>query len=619
MRPPRDGRSRLTKRRTSTRINSLLREYQSLKTTLISNMKRGSFTPSDLLEPARRMETLLPRVFGSRRSKQARAEQLKIRAYISEIYYFFDLKEEARNVLAHTGVERVPIELFNRAEKFSPNDSVLNREKIRAYLAYLQAHHYVAEDYDNAAIEFERCAEFIKDKLMRDHGFHSDSTLALCYYNLGRALRQGSKHDEALRAFGNALTYFHRRYRSRLKMFDEKEARLRRRKNRPSASIEQLRERRKDETMMFHHRSGLVFGRGMAWSNYASAELLPALTENIVPAAAFFDETKDEISKSYLKLIESTILRNLPEDEHRSERAENLRRAEQLLKEAITTFQEYKHKTYESRALYELSIVLLYNHQFDSALKQINKVIERVANRSPRWHANSLVYRARILSYGAQQTSWTPEKRKEQLLRALKDAQDAALEAPSQAVCKMDSLVVQADIYLKLVDLSDKSSQARADFRLRDADEVLDKLFKLNANKRNPRFDAYYYLYKTLHSLHRSNLDEAAKFSSTWLAIKPQVKDDWTINELAKQVEEKSNQLKDRIFNVRILDFPDDPDAFKAQFDFRRLQEELMVHLKKQAGLRGVRDLHKFWELADINKSLYYSVMGRKARSRKRG
>jgi tetratricopeptide (TPR) repeat protein len=614
MRPPRTGRPSPTKRKASTR-SSLLREYKSLKTTLISNMKRGSFTPHDLLEPAQRMERLLPRVFGSQRSKQDRAELFKIRAYLSEIYYIFDLKDQARKVLSRADIERLPSELFDHSKKLSAGDCALYREKIRAYLAYIQAHHYSRENYEKAADEFRRCVRIIKERLMRDHGFRSDSTLALCYYNLGRALRQRSQHPAAMRAFGDALTYFHRRYQARLKMYDEKETQLRRRKKPSHASLERLRERRKDEMMMFHHRSGLVFGRGMAWSNYARGELIPALAENIVPATAFLDETKDAISKAYLQLIESTILRNLSDVARPEKRRDNLERAEQLLKEAITIFRE-DHPSYESRAMYELSIVLLYKRQFDAALKEINKVIKRVEGKSARWYANSLVYRAKIRSYGSQQESWPLEKRREQLQEALADAHTAMSKAPGQSTCMIDSLIVQADSYLQLVDLCAKSAPSDSERWLKESEKVLNKLSNLNAEMRNTRTDAYCYLYSTLHALEGDNLDEAARCRSKWLAIKPQLKDDWPITELALLMEEKMQQVKDRSFVVTVVDSLDGDR--KAQFDFLRWRRELLVYLVKQAKSRGVIARKEIWKLLNIDSNIYYSTRNAKARSRKR-
>ena len=577
-------------------------EYQALRNMLISNMKRGSFTPDGLLEPARRLEKLLREVFGSRVNDQP--ELFKIRAYISEVYYFFDLKKEARQVLTDGYVERVGVELFDDGRKLNAADCPLKREKVRAYLAYVQACYYGREQYERAAAEFENCVTFIRTKLMRDHGFQSDSTLALSYYNLGRALRQCSRYEEAMHAFSEALKFFHRRYQTRLRMFEEKEAELLRQIKRPRTQLEQLAERRKDEMMMFHHRSGLVFGRGMAWTNYARGQLLTALTENIVPATVFLDETKDEISKGYLNLIESTILRNRLDGSRPETRKQELERAEQLLQKSIDSFQAYRHKSYESRALYELSIILLYKRQFDSALTEINKVIQRVDGKSVRWHANSLVYRARIRSYGSQQEeSWPVEYRKKQLLEALNDTQEAMNKASvEQTTCVIDSLIVQADTNLQLAEL-DGYSRQWLDASL----QALERLYELNSEVRNPRIDAYYYLYRTLRALEINDLDEAAKCRSTWQAIQPQVKDDWAIAELARQVESKAHNVKQRSFVVTIAD-SSDPAVLRTQFDFVRLRRELLEFLVGQASLRGVKTRAELFKLLNIDKNLYHSV-----------
>ena len=257
----------------------------------------------------------------------------KAKSIVSEVSYYFDNIDLARQ----------SVEDFSNfdVDGCSLDNQGLALEKIRCYLAHIQATHYYKDDYKEARLRIEQCLHFITTKL-KNQQFSCSSTLAWANYQLGCCFRQLLLMERAEQAFVRSIGYQNQRARSRL-------ARPRQMKS-GDWNTEELRLRNYDELLFCNRRIAIVLGLGLGFCDLTRG-YLSAAREKLMIARALIAPCNDRLNDAYLALLLGNVKRCLAGSE-----PAKLKRAAAMVQAARDDFESLGHARYSARAIYELAL-----------------------------------------------------------------------------------------------------------------------------------------------------------------------------------------------------------------------------------------------------------------------
>ena len=389
----------------------------------------------------------------------------KAKSIVSEVSYYFDNIDLARQ----------SVEDFSNfdVDGCSLDNQGLALEKIRCYLAHIQATYYYKDDYKEARLRIEQCLHFITTKL-KNQQFSCSSTLAWANYQLGCCFRQLLLMERAEQAFVRSIGYQNQRARSRL-------ARPRQMKS-GDWNTEELRLRNYDELLFCNRRIAIVLGLGLGFCDLTRG-YLSAAREKLMIARALIAPCNDRLNDAYLALLLGNVKRCLAGSE-----PAKLKRAAAMVQAARDDFESLGHARYSARAIYELALTHFaladqrhctdadFNNYLAEATIEADMVFgvsEKLNNH--RWKSHALIVRSRI------------ERKLSNFKDALKFANSALGQARDQMLCKIDACIALAEAKIAWVksDVQNNRQLEWDDYRLGNAREHLDAALRLLAKQQS--------------------------------------------------------------------------------------------------------------------------------------
>jgi hypothetical protein len=431
---------------------SLTATVKQIKTQL----KQGNF------EDSLRVQTKL--LWGLVQSSSAPDESYyKAKSIVSEVSFYFDDIDLAREAVADFSE-------FDVAS-CSLDDRGLALEKIRCYLAHIQATYYYDDNYDEARKRIKLCVHFIRTKLVNDR-FGCSSTLAWAYYQLGCCFRQLLLMERAERAFAQSIGYQNKRARTRL---------ARARQMMPvDWNTKEQRLRNYNEVLFCNRRIAIVLGLGLGFCDLTRGHL-SAAAEKLMIARALIAPCNDPLNDAYLALLLGNVRRCLAGSE-----SEKLEGAEKMVQAARNAFQALGHQRYAARATFELALIhfALASNCTDADFKKYLTAATSEADEvfdfsdkfgNDRWKCHALIVRSRIA------------RKLSNFKDAINFANSALHAARDQTLCKIDARIALAEAKIAWVesDIRNNRPPDSDDFRLSDSREYLNTALRLLVKKQS--------------------------------------------------------------------------------------------------------------------------------------
>lgn len=383
-------------------------EIEQMKTRL----KRGIF--DDGLEE--RAETLWKNL----QQTSVRDERFfKAKAMVSEVSFYFDNLALARASVAEFQHFKMQDEDFT--------DRNLARERIRCYLASIQATLYCESSYEEAKAKIIECVAVLNERLV-SKTYRCEGTLAWAHYQLGCCSRQLNLLDQAEESFLRSQRYQFRRAKHR-KIELESE---------PNAG---KRERLAYEEVLFcNRRVAIVLGLGLGFCDYTRGRLSKA-REKLTLARTLLTYCHDELNDAYLNLLFGSVIRCQAGSDPKE-----LLTAERLVKKSHQTFKKLGHRRYAPRATYELALIHLaladrtrgreelFLPYLDRAREEAEAVMKASSGpTAARWTSHALLVQSRI------------QRKLGNYDDAIKLATDAFDAGGDQRFCTIDALIGEAE------------------------------------------------------------------------------------------------------------------------------------------------------------------------------
>jgi tetratricopeptide (TPR) repeat protein len=461
-------------------------------------LKRGSFD-DDLLKSARALWTKLLRV------SDRDATYYKAAAMVSEVSYYFD----------DLALARKAVEEFQnfKVRSQSIGNRGLARERIRCYLAHIQATLYYDYDYAQAKDRIKECITFIERKLVSED-FRCAGTLAWANYQLGCCLRQLHKLEEAENIF----------IRSARHQCD-------RAKNKKALILKQYPPHKRlsptqDEILFCNRRLAIVLGLGIAFCDYTRGRLSAAL-ENLTVARTLLAYCDDPLNDAYLNLLFGSVMRCQAGSD-----PSQLEEAERIVIKARRDFRKLGHHRYAARATYELALIYLALadrsrcrtatfQQYVGRAKEGAAELLRISDpaKDARWISNALVLESRV------------ERKLQHFPEAITLATKAHETGVNQNLCQIDALIARAESIILWVKSGDDSTTTTTiedrSVLLEDARRDLDEALKLNTRltaarspeSQNEKIESVCRLLLARVSVLVGNQKEAKRFFQQWKEI----------------------------------------------------------------------------------------------------
>ena len=402
-------------------------------------------------------------------SSDRTADYYKAKSIVSEVSYYFDDIELARESVK----EFENFDLTN----CSPADRGLALEKIRCYLAHIQAFFYYNQDFKNAQVQINRSLRFLVKKLVSDD-FRCSSTLAWANYQLGCCFRQLNLLDRAEQAFLHSIRYQNHRARKRLADSNVGVAEKGQNSNRLKAY---------EEVLFCNRRIAIVLGLGIGFCDYTQGHLSSA-REKLMIARSLIAPCNDPLNDAYLGLLLGSVIRCRAGSE-----PHQLKRAERMVLRSRDSFLRIAHIRYAARAIYELALIHLAladraccsRDKFERYLKQATRECHEVlciSRKFPgkRWNSKALVVISRI------------QRKRGNFQMARYFASRAFDEAGNETLCLIDARIAlaEADILWVRSEIDrdpENRKKLNNDQRLSIARDQLSKALELNEDERSVR------------------------------------------------------------------------------------------------------------------------------------
>ncbi|HEU4837738.1 MAG TPA: hypothetical protein VFS90_25125, partial [Pyrinomonadaceae bacterium] len=387
----------------------------------------------------------------------------KAKSIVSEVSFYFDDIDLARAAVA----DFTDFDLASCAV----DDRRLALEKIRCYLAHIQATYYYKDEYKEARTRIEKCLHFINTRLASKQ-FRCSSTLAWANYQLGCCLRQLLLMESAEKAFVRSIGFQNQRARTRLAGPRQMQT--------ADWNTDAQRLRNYDEVLFCNRRIAIVLGLGLGFCDLTRGHL-SAAREKLMIARALIAPCNDRLNNAYLALLLGNVQRCLAGSD-----PVKLRRAEATVTAARDDFQSLVHKRYSARATYEHALIhfALANNcndlDFEENLAEATEEANEVFNVSDdfnndRWKSHALVVRSRI----ARKLCNFEE--------AVKFADSALGHARDQTLCKIDARIALAEAKISWVesDIKNTGTLQADDHRLSASREHLYTALELLAKQQS--------------------------------------------------------------------------------------------------------------------------------------
>jgi hypothetical protein len=418
---------------------------------LKNRLKRGIFD-EDLRERAQALWEKL------QHTQQEDERYFKAKAMVSEISYYYNEVALARESVA---------EFENFAVHTQNTDNpTLALERIRCYLAHIQATLYYENEHAKAKKQIETCIDFIEGKLRR-RNFRCDGTLAWAYYQVGCCARQLHRLEEAEEKFIRSATHQGNRARNKQALLPEYDA--------PKRLRLAL-----DELLFCNRRLAIVLGLGIGFCEYTRGRL-SAAHEKLTVARTLLTYCEDPLNEAYLNLLFGSVMRCQSGSDSRQ-----LLKARRLVTKAHKGFKHLGHNRYALRANYELALIYLALADRDSCSdSSFNQYLEEARDEAKtvfsvsegfkdgRWISHALVIESRI------------ERKLGNFPEAIDLATKARGFAGKQTVCEIDARIARAESNISWV-----RSEIEADplnhiseeqgFKLRAGRTDLEEALRLN-------------------------------------------------------------------------------------------------------------------------------------------
>lgn len=395
----------------------------------------------------------------------------KAKSIVSEVSYYFDDIELARESVKE-------FENFDLST-CGLEDRRLALEKIRCYLAHIQASLYYNQEFKKARVQIEHCLRFLKKHLVR-HDFRCSSTRAWANYQLGCCFRQLNLLDRAEQAFARSIRHQNQRARKRLAQSNTSSA-----KEEPNSAHKRL--NAYEEMLFCNRRIAIVLGLGIGFCDYTQGQLSSA-REKLIIARSLIAPCNDPLNDAYLGLLLGSVIRCRAGSE-----PDELKKAEQMVVRARNSFLRIAHMRYSARAMYELALIHLAladrahcsDEKFEKYLKEAtvecHEVLE-ISRQFPgtRWTSKALMVISRI------------QRKRENFEMAMYFGNRALVEAGNQTLCLIDARIALAEANILWVRSEidrnhDGPRESASDQRLSVAREELSKALQLNENQRPAR------------------------------------------------------------------------------------------------------------------------------------
>ena len=355
----------------------------------------------------------------------------QIMAILSEQFYRFNRSDEAKesSQRGQDILKALSKKLSNQPYK-SPFlvDSTVSKEQIRLCLAYIQSHSYSTpnnERYEETISQLQNCKEYVIGKTEIE-GSSWSGTLALIEAYLGRALRNAWQYNRAVRAFGQARSYYEKKSRKYTGV-DKKNKPLERLKNyqKNSKFYEET------ELSFIKHRTSMILILGNAWMDIQHGRSYKALYNSLYPAKAMLESLeKDEFGKNYLELLESAAMRwlSIPAYSRKENKIKETviftpQEALDKISLVLNRFKELGIERNILHASYEKILCLEYCEHWQSCVDEADALIKRSKEaEAPYWTARSLLLMARVKT-----RRWYHEDKKEKAFGS-KDQREFSLD-----------------------------------------------------------------------------------------------------------------------------------------------------------------------------------------------
>lgn len=381
----------------------------------------------------------------------------KAKSIVSEVSFYFN----------DIDLARASVDDFSNFDiaGCAVDDRALALEKVRCYLAHIQATYYYNDEYKQARKRIEQCLHFINTRLVYKQ-FRCSSTLAWANYQLGCCFRQLLLMERAEKAFIRSIGYQNQRARNRLAGPRQTQA--------ADWNTEKQRLRNYDEILFCNRRIAIVLGLGLGFCDLTRGHL-SAAREKLMIARALIAPCNDRLNDAYLALLLGNVQRCLAGSD-----AEKLEHARKKVTAAWNDFQSLGHKRYSARATYELALIrfALANNSTDAdfeenlaeATRNADEVF-RVSDvyQNNRWKSHALIVKSRI----ARKLSNFED--------AVKFADSALDQARDQTLCKIDARIALAEAKISWVrsDIENSRLPEWDDHRLSNAREHLHTALQL--------------------------------------------------------------------------------------------------------------------------------------------
>jgi tetratricopeptide (TPR) repeat protein len=231
---------------------------------------------------------------------------------------------------------------------------------------------YRDNKYDQAEKLLFGCRTYVTKYIVND-SFPNFGTLGEIAYLLGRIERQRQHFVRALQEFNTAIESYNDRI-------------LCKRQNKVSMLAA--------EEAFSMHKVATIVALAVSWCNYSRGALTTALFGNLIPSQMLLRNSGDVLNSAYADVVYSSTARAYAGQNRRK-----LLQLREIVTNAQSVFERYKHRYYTAGAALELSLIALALGDWEKANDHLKTIWNNSSARDVRWCGSALIVESRILRH----------------------------------------------------------------------------------------------------------------------------------------------------------------------------------------------------------------------------